>query len=547
MIHPALILASPNPISLYVSRIFTPDPFRGIYHANAFDVLLLIPYFIVLSILAAYGLHRYFIVYTYYKYRRNRTVGLTTPLNPLPRVTIQLPLYNERYVVERLIEEVCRMEYPAELLEIQVLDDSTDDTATFARDCVDRHAALGHPIQYLHRTNREGYKAGALAAGMEKAHGEFIAIFDADFLPPANFLEKTLPHFQNPQIGMVQTRWDYINRNYSFLTRVQSILLDGHFVLEHGARARSGCFFNFNGTAGIWRRQAIEEAGGWQHDTLTEDTDLSYRAQLRGWQFLYLPEIACNSELPVEINSFKSQQARWAKGLIQTAIKLLPRILKSPIPRRVKVEACFHLTANICYPLSLIMAALLLPAMIVRFYQGWFQMLYIDLPLLLAATCSISTFYLVCQRELFPKTWKSTFPYLPFLMATGIGLSITNSWAVMEALFGKRSEFVRTPKYRIESSADRVVTKRRYSGRAHWVASLEIIIGCYFAGTVYYAVDSENYGTVPFLVLFVAGYLGTGLYSVFEGKLDKLLYSVGSRVTPLTPLSRAAAKAPQAS
>ncbi|MBI4463831.1 MAG: glycosyltransferase, partial [Acidobacteria bacterium] len=440
--------------------------------------------------------------------------------------------YNERYVAERLIEEVCRMEYPAELLEIQVLDDSTDDTATVARNSVERHAALGHPIYYCHRANREGFKAGALAEGMRKAKGEFLAIFDADFLPPADFLEKTLPYFQNPQVGMVQTRWSYINRNYSFLTKIQSILLDGHFVLEHGARSRSGCFFNFNGTAGIWRRRAIEEAGGWQHDTLTEDTDLSYRAQLRGWKFFYVPEIVCNSELPVDIQSFKAQQARWAKGLIQTSLKVLPTILRSPLPRRIKTEAFFHLTANICYPLMLIMASLLLPAMIVRFYQGWFQMLYIDLPLLLAATCSISTFYLVSQRELFPATWKRTIPYLPLLMATGIGLSITNAWAVMEALFGAQSEFVRTPKYRIESGADRVLTTR-YRHRTHWVAGIEILVGCYFAFTVYYALDNENYGTVPFLLLFVAGYLGTGFLSLFERKWEKLAYIFSNRVVPL--------------
>ncbi len=367
MVAPAIFLASQNSVTFYLTRIFTPDPFRGIYQVNSFDLLLLIPYFSILSILALYGLHRYILVYKYFKYRRNVPVAPSTPLALLPRVTIQLPVYNERFVVERLIEEVCHMDYPAELLEIQVLDDSTDDTAVIARDCVERHAALGHPIFYHHRTNREGFKAGALAEGMKTATGEFIAIFDADFLPPQDFLEKTLPYFQDARIGMVQTRWSYINRDYSILTRVQSILLDGHFVLEHGARSRSHCFFNFNGTAGIWRRKAIEEAGGWEHDTLTEDTDLSYRAQLRGWQFLYLPEVACSSELPVLMSSFKSQQARWAKGLIQTARKLLPTIWRSAAPRRIKVEATFHLTANICYPLMIVMAALLLPAMIVRF------------------------------------------------------------------------------------------------------------------------------------------------------------------------------------
>ncbi|MBI1955127.1 MAG: glycosyltransferase, partial [Acidobacteria bacterium] len=509
----ALFLASKNPLRVYVERIFTPDPFQGIYQVNAFDLLLLIPYFLVLIVLAVYGMHRYYLVYTYFRYRRNLPEPPPGPLEPLPRVTVQLPLYNERYVAERLIEEVCRLDYPRELLEIQVLDDSTDDTIAIARNCVERLSALGHPIRYLHRANREGFKARALAEGLRQAQGEFIAIFDADFLPPPDFLQRTLPYFHTPQVGMVQTRWNYINRNYSLLTQIQAILLDGHFTLEHGARFRSGCFFNFNGTAGIWRRKAIEEAGGWQHDTLTEDTDLSYRAQLQGWKFLYLPEIECFSELPVEINSFKVQQARWAKGLVQVARKLLPTLWRSSAPRRVKIEAFFHLTANFSYPLMIALTGLLLPAMIVRFYQGWFQMLYIDLPLLLAATFSISTFYLLSQRELFPKEWKRTIKYVPLLMATGIGLTITNAWAVLGALCGVRSEFVRTPKYRIESGRDRVFSKI-YHHRAHWMALVEILLGCYFAFTVQYAISSENYGTVPFLCVFVLGYLGTGLYSL---------------------------------
>ncbi len=532
MTYPAAILAAENPLVLYFERLFTADPFRGIYQVNAFDLLLLIPYFLVLAILSVYGLHRYYLVYSYYRHRRNLPKREPGQISPLPRVTVQLPVYNERYVVERLIDEVCRLDYPSELLEIQLLDDSTDDTSLVARHCVERHAALGFPIRYFHRNNRQGFKAGALAAGLRVARGEFVAIFDADFLPPPNFLQTTLPCFRDRTVGMVQTRWSYINRNYSLLTRVQSILLDGHFILEHGARSRSGCFFNFNGTAGIWRRQAIEEAGGWQHDTLTEDTDLSYRAQLRGWKFLYLQDVECPSELPVEINAFKSQQARWAKGLIQTARKLLPTLWRSPLPWRVKVEAFFHLTANICYPLMAVLAALLFPAMIVRFYQGWFQMLYIDLPLLLAATCSVSAFYLVSQRELFPETWKQSIKFLPLLMATGIGLTLSNSRAVIEALFGVPSPFVRTAKYRIESSADRIANKK-YRHRANWIALLEMLVGCYFAFTVYYAVANENFATVPFLCLFAGGYLGMGLLSAFQGKGEQLAGALYSRLALL--------------
>ncbi|HEY7616399.1 MAG TPA: cellulose synthase family protein, partial [Terriglobales bacterium] len=333
LIPSAMFLAAENPLRVYLQRIFAPDPFQGVYQLNAFDLLILLPYFAVLIILAFYGSHRYYLLYVYHRHRKKGTPEPVAPLSELPRVTVQLPVYNERYVVERLIEETCRLEYPRELLEIQVLDDSTDDTAALARDCVERYAAMGHPIRYLHRDHREGYKAGALAEGLRAAAGEFIAIFDADFLPPADFLQKTLPHFAEAQVGMVQTRWAYVNRNYSWLTEVQAILLDGHFVFEHGARSRSGCFFNFNGTAGIWRRRAIEEAGGWQHDTLTEDTDLSYRAQMRGWKFIYLPDVECLSELPVDMNAFKTQQARWAKGLIQTGRKLLPTLWRSPLPR----------------------------------------------------------------------------------------------------------------------------------------------------------------------------------------------------------------------
>src|SRR5438874_4561408 len=406
----------------YVQSHFFDPTFEGKYQANAFDLALLIPYFIVLIWLASYGIHRYTLVYLYYKHRKDRTQGPAGHFAELPRVTVQLPIFNEQYVIERLVDAVCRLDYPREKLDIQVLDDSTDETIAVARGLVERYAALGHPITYHRRRNREGFKAGALAEGLKTAKGEFVAIFDADFVPPEDFLLRTVHHFTDPRIGMVQTRWTHINRHYSFLTEVEAILLDGHFVLEHSGRARSDVFFNFNGTAGIWRRRAIEEAGGWQHDTLTEDTDLSYRAQLKGWKFIYLQDVECPAELPVEMTAFKTQQARWAKGLIQTGKMILPRVIRSEQPFRVKLEAWYHLTANLSYPLMVILSVLLLPAMVIRFYQGWFQMLIIDLPLFLASTFSISSFYLVSQRELFPKTWPRALLYLPFLMALGIGL-----------------------------------------------------------------------------------------------------------------------------
>jgi cellulose synthase/poly-beta-1,6-N-acetylglucosamine synthase-like glycosyltransferase len=525
-------MAAQNPLTNYWARLTDAslNPFRGLYRINLFDLAILIPYFFVLVILAAYGFHRYWLVYAYFKNRGN-VPGPPPAVTAWPKVTIQLPIYNERYVIERLVDAVAHFDYPRELLDIQVLDDSTDETQGVARACVERYQALGLPIRYLHRTNRSGYKAGALAAGLESATGEFVAIFDADFLPAADFLRRTLPYLVDPKIAMVQTRWTYLNREYSALTQVESILLDGHFVMEHGGRSRSGSFFNFNGTAGVWRRCVIDEAGGWQHDTLTEDTDLSYRAQLLGWKFLYLPDIECLSELPVEMNAFKAQQARWAKGLMQTAKKILPRVLRSNESPAVKAEAVFHLTANISYPFMVILSTLLLPAMIVRFYQGWFQMLVIDVPLFIASSCSISGFYLASQRALYPRTWKRSIPYMPFVMAVGIGLSVRNAQAVLEAVCGMKSEFVRTPKFRIEGHSG-TWRKKLYHNRSGWMPYAEIALGLYFALTIVYSIENQNYATAPFLFLFVWGFLYTGVMSVAQGWLERLRFGARPATAP---------------
>jgi len=525
------LFAAPRGIGPYIKQHFLDKTFQGLYHANAFDMALLIPYFIVLILLASYGMHRYVLVYLYYKHKKNRTTEPASLFAELPRVTIQLPIFNEQFVVERLLDAICKIKYPLDKLDVQVLDDSTDETIAVARGLVEHYAGQGFPVTYHHRDNREGFKAGALAAGLETAKGEFVAIFDADFVPPEDFLMKTVHHFTDPKIGMVQTRWTHINRHYSFLTEVEAILLDGHFVLEHSGRARSNVFFNFNGTAGVWRRCAIEEAGGWQHDTLTEDTDLSYRAQLKGWKFVYLQDVECPAELPVEMTAFKTQQARWAKGLIQTGKKILPRVLKSDQPRHVKIEAWYHLTANLSYPLMIVLSVLLLPAMIIRFYQGWFQMLYIDLPLFMASTFSISSFYLVSQRELFPRTWPKALLYLPCLMALGIGLTVTNTHAVLEALVGKQSAFARTPKYRVESKKDKLRASK-YRKRLGWVPWLELAIGTYFAAAVYYAIANENYITVPFLILFVFGYWYTGLMSLLQGRFSGLALTAEDHTKP---------------
>ena len=527
----SFVWLAPRGVLPYIRQHFLDKTFQGLYQINGFDLALLVPYFIVLIILAAYGAHRYWLVYLFYKYKKNKTTDPAAHFDDLPRVTVQLPIFNEQYVVDRLLDAVSKLDYPREKLDIQLLDDSTDETVEVARNLVERYAALGHPVTYHHRDNRSGFKAGALAEGLKSARGEFVAIFDADFVPPTDFLLNCIHHFTDPKVGMVQTRWTHINRHYSFLTEVEAILLDGHFVLEHSARARTDVFFNFNGTAGMWRRAAIDEAGGWEHDTLTEDTDLSYRAQLEGWKFVYLQDVECPAELPVEMTAFKTQQARWAKGLIQVAKKILPRVLTSDAPRHVKVEAWYHLTANLSYPLMIILSVLLLPAMIIRFYQGWFQMLYIDLPLFMASTFSISSFYLVSQKELFPKTWLRALLYLPFLMALGIGLTVTNTRAVLEAVIGKQTAFARTPKYRVESKKDKVGASK-YRKRLGWVPWVELMIGSYFASAVYYAVDNENYFTVPFLLLFVIGYWYTGLMSLLQGRFSGFSASSEAHTKP---------------
>ena len=519
-----VLLFAPPSLSSRFSNGFYNDAFAGIYHLSPFDWALLIPYFVILIILSIYGVHRYETVRRYMKYGRNLPSVAPLQFDHLPKVTIQLPIYNERFVVERLLQEVTKIEYPPDLLQIQVLDDSTDETHPYMERLCNQYRAAGFPIEYRHRTNRHGFKAGALQEGLETATGTLIAIFDADFVPPPDFLTRTIHFFTDPSVGMVQTRWSYLNKEYSILTQVEAMLLDGHFVLEHGARCGSGLFFNFNGTAGVLRREMIESSGGWQHETLTEDSDLSYRAQLAGWRFVYVPSVDCPSELPVETYGFQVQQARWAKGLTQVAKKLLPRILKADLPLRIKVEAFMHLTPNISYPLMLVVSMLMLPVMIVRFYMGIYQMVLLDLPLIIASFWSISAFYLYAQRELYPKTWWKSIVFLPMLMAAGIALTVSNSKGVIEALLGIQSSFARTAKYALGSSKHRIqhATYRRRSG---WLPYAELAIGSYFVYMVDFAIQTYNFFAVPFLVLFVCGYFWAGfstLYEDYRGKLQWL-------------------------
>jgi cellulose synthase/poly-beta-1,6-N-acetylglucosamine synthase-like glycosyltransferase len=518
-LDPALLLT----ISTYqqIRRALLDTTFAGIHQLDWFDWAMLVPYFGLLAILSIYGLHRYEMIRTYFKYRKKLPKESPTRFEQLPPVTIQLPLYNERYVVERLVEEVLKIDYPRDLLQIQVLDDSTDETHAFAERLVAHYSALGHPIEYHHRSNREGFKAGALHEGLKSATGDLVAIFDADFIPPADFLKRTVHFFADPKVGVVQTRWSYINRDSNVLTEVQAILLDGHFVLEHGARFGRGLFFNFNGTAGILRRAMIDDAGGWQHDTLTEDSDLSYRAQLKGWKFVYLPGLDCPSELPPEMHAFQVQQSRWAKGLTQVAKKLLPTILRANVPLRVKVEAVLHLTPNISYPMMMMVSALMLPVMIVRFYMGWMQMVFLDLPLIVASFFSISAFYVLAERELYPRTWLRTVLLLPALLAVGVALTVINTRAVFEALLGVQTAFVRTPKYAVDKGGAGAAPVK-YRRRSGWLPFIEIAIGTYFVAMAIFAIDVDNFLSLPFLLLFVGGYYWAGFSTLIQEYRDRL-------------------------
>lgn len=481
------------------------------------QLAVLFGYFFVLCILGMYGWHRFFLVREYTKYK-DRAAGPVPHVadDAWPMVTVQLPFFNEMYVVDRLIDSIAAFDYPKDRLEIQILDDSTDETTQIAELAARRLEQRGFIVSFLHRTDRTGFKAGALDAGLKICKGDFIAIFDADFIPEPDFLKRTVPYFTvNPKLAVVQARWGHINHDFSLLTRIQAVMLDGHFILEHGGRNRAGCFFNFNGTAGVWRREAIPDAGGWQHDTLTEDLDLSYRAQLRGWKFLFVPQVVAPAEVPVEMNSFKSQQHRWAKGSIQTCKKNLPKILRADLPFKVKAEAFFHLTANFNYVLMLALSLLMFPAMIVRYEMGWSEMLLIDLPAFFLATFSVANFYAFSQHEAYPDTWKSKLKFLPLVMAVGIGLTINNLRAVTEAALGQVSEFKRTPKYGIKKSADDWQHKKYR--QSQWIQPLiETSLGLYFTSAVVYALYNGIFGSLPFLMLFQFGYLYLGLSSIYQ-------------------------------
>ena len=478
-----------------------------------FEFAFVVVYFAILCILSIYGIHR-FVMATLYRIYRKDIPHPDAKFSDLPRVTIQLPMFNERYVIERLIDAVCEIRYPREKLQIQVLDDSIDETQKIAADAVARKREQGFDIVYIHRDDRTGFKAGALEAGLKTATGEFVAVFDADFVPQPDFLERTIHFFTNEKVGMVQVRWEHLNREYSLLTRVQSILLDGHFVIEHTARNRSGRFFNFNGMVGIWCKLMIADAGGWQHDTITEDLDLSYRAQSKGWQFIYVNESTTPAEVPVEMVAFKTQQHRWAKGSIQVAKKVLPKLLKSRLPFKVKLEAWMHLTCNISYILMVILSLMMPLTVEFRVKNSWMTSIWVDAIVFICASVSIMMFYLLAQKEARKQTFMQRLAYLPIVMSLGIGLSINNCRAVIEALVGYKTGFVRTPKYGVTKSGESF-KHVKYGFKLNWQPWVETAMGIYFVWGIVHAISLGAYASVPFLALFCTGYLYVGLGTFF--------------------------------
>jgi cellulose synthase/poly-beta-1,6-N-acetylglucosamine synthase-like glycosyltransferase len=504
---------------------------------EALNYVMFAVYGMAVLMLFIYGVNSYYLMYQFIRNRkkgeaadpavsREARAGSFSDERPedLPVVTIQLPIYNEQYVIERLIRCACAIDYPREKLEIQVLDDSTDETRDLVAILVARQRELGHDIQHIRRPTREGFKAGALKHGMEVCRGEFIAIFDADFMPEKDFLQKTLPHFADPGIALVQTRWGHVNADYSFLTMAQSIGIDGHFVVEQAGRTWGGLFMNFNGTAGIWRKRAIETAGGWQADTLTEDMDLSYRAQLVGWRMQFLPLVETPAEIPVDINAFKSQQHRWAKGSIQTARKILPMLFASDESLRRKVQATIHVTHYLVHPLMVTVALLSVP-MLQQFELNVGPTAFALLVLgLLISTSGPSSLYVFSQRYLNGASWYKRAVYIPALMFVGTGIAVSNTKAVLEALFGFDSGFVRTPKLNVTKKGESVAD-RKYRMPLRAIFLLELLMGAYcFAGFLLY-IQSGKYLIGPFLLIYMIGFTYTAIMSI--------LHSLEGEASPL--------------
>ena len=476
------------------------------------EEIILFAYIFSLTVLFVFGSHGFIMIYYYLKYRSRKSQAVQE-MTSYPVVTVQLPVYNEVYVVGRLIDASCTMVYPKEKLEIQVLDDSTDQTVEVVARYVEKYRRQGFDIKQIRRTNRAGYKAGALKEGLAVARGEFVAIFDADFVPRPDFLLKTIPHFMaDSRIGMVQTRWEHLNSEYSLLTRTQAMALDGHFVIEQAVRNKVGFFINFNGTAGVWRKSCIEDAGNWQADTLTEDLDLSYRAQLKGWKFRYLNNVTSPAELPSEINALKSQQFRWTKGAIETARKILPAVWRSKLPLGIKIHATFHLTNNLVFPFIVIAGILNVPLVFIK-HEGLYDSYFTFMSVFVFAFIGSFLFYLFSQKDVYAD-WRRRLFLFPLFMAGSMGFAVNNSRAVLEGLFKKKSEFVRTPKYSIKDKKDSWTDKKYVPLKISSTVVIEIILAIYCLFGVASSLYFLEIAAVPFQLLFFLGFTFVSVMSL---------------------------------
>lgn len=497
----------------------------------SFESITLAIYLPLVFFLSLLSCHRLYLALAALK-RRQEPFDTTVDL---PHVLVQLPIFNERYVVVRLIRAACTLDYPIDKMTIQVLDDSTDDTPAIAAPEIDKFARQGFNIHHVRRNNRQGFKAGALAHGLELCSAAFVAIFDADFLPKPNFLKELLPHFGDPSVGMVQARWDHLNRHTSALTAAQAVLLDGHFANEHGGRYVLGRFFNFNGTAGIWRRACISDAGGWSGRTLTEDLDLSYRAQLKGWRFIYRADITVPAELPHDVRAFKAQQHRWAKGAIETALLLLPTLWKKRgLALATKFEATSHLAGNIAYPLLLLMV-LLLPFVLTVPSPSWLPWPEaFGWSFLAVSTCSLVSFYSLAEWRV--GAARRTYLILPLVLALGIGLAVNNTRSVWQALRKKKSAFERTPKLG-EKSLQQL--SPGYSVRIDWQPVVEIFFGCYLLWAAWISIEHQQYLVTPFLSLFTLGFwlMGFGSFQNLPTKQSSADAFIDSTSQPNENLS----------
>lgn len=477
-----------------------------------FDEIVLITYILTMFVLLFFASHGIIMLYYHRKYIENvPTFDTDTEFNK--KVTIQLPLYNEQYVAERLIDSVCKIDYPKDLLEIQVLDDSTDDTVKIVEALVNKKFEEGFDIKQVRRKDRKGYKAGALKEGLKTAKGELIAIFDADFVPDADFLKNTLKYFTNANIGMVQTRWEHLNEDYSILTRIQALALNGHFVMEQPIRNRAGFFINFNGTGGVWRKSCIEDAGNWHDDTITEDLDLSYRAQLNGWKFVYLRDITTPAELPAEMNALKAQQFRWTKGAIETAKKLLPMVWRSKIPLRIKLQSTFHLSNNIVFPFILFAGILNVPLIFIK-NSGPYDVFFNLMSVFVIAFMSSFFFYLFAQKDVYTD-WRKKITLFPIFMAGSMGFAVNNSRAVFEGLLDRKSEFVRTPKFKIVDKNDSMVAKTSYhSYKFDSTIFVELILAFYCLIGVFASIYFMELAALPFQLMFFLGFASVAGLSI---------------------------------